>query len=98
MFKGSIGMSGYNGASTIDAAISAVLGQTFDDFERIDSDHGSTDEPSPPNWPMWRRRANCSGNSGQTALQTRADLQNQADGWTRKMRSFHGGGTAVRFS
>ena len=44
MSKVSIGMPVYNGASTIGAAISAVLGQTFDDFELIISDNGSTDD------------------------------------------------------
>ena len=40
----SVGMPVYNGADTIGDAISAVLGQTFDDFELIISDNGSTDD------------------------------------------------------
>lgn len=41
--KVSIGMPVYNGASTIGRAISAILRQTFEDFELIISDNGSTD-------------------------------------------------------
>jgi len=41
--KVSVGMPVYNGASTIDTAISAILGQSFKDFELIVSDNGSTD-------------------------------------------------------
>ncbi len=44
MCKVSIGMPVYNGASAIGAAISAVLGQTLDDFELIISDNASTDD------------------------------------------------------
>ncbi len=37
------------------------------------------------------------GKSGQMAIQTRADLQNQAIGWLRKGWSSLGGGVVVRF-
>lgn len=47
MSKVSIGMPVYNGAKTIGTAISAVLGQTFDDFEFIISDNASTDDTLP---------------------------------------------------
>lgn len=41
--KVSVGMPVYNGADTLQAAISAVLSQNFQDFELIISDNGSTD-------------------------------------------------------
>jgi glycosyltransferase involved in cell wall biosynthesis len=39
----SIGLPVYNGAATVGRAIGALLAQTFDDFELIVSDNGSTD-------------------------------------------------------
>jgi len=42
--KVSVGLPVYNGASTIDVAISALLGQSFQDFELIVSDNKSTDD------------------------------------------------------
>lgn len=44
MKKLTIGMPVYNGAATIRAALDSLLAQTFDDFQIIISDNGSTDE------------------------------------------------------
>jgi len=40
----SIGLPVFNGADFLPAALESLLGQTFDDFELIISDNGSSDE------------------------------------------------------